>query len=194
MRPDRPRHGQLDDAFDEVSVRKLRLRVPRRHGELRGLVQPRVRVHLDDVRGAVGGQAHVDAGVVADEERLGRALRDALEPGHQRRIVHHILGHELLGRLHLRALVLLPLRFLAGDPRHVGRKLRQIPFDGRQHDRRVAEEANVDLAAVDVLLDERGGVELAVDGEDARHQLVDAVDDGAGVDADGGVGGDRFHE
>ena len=50
-----------------------------------------------------------------------------------------------------------------------------------------AEDRAVDLAAVDVLLDEHGAALLAEQVRDARGQGGAVVDDGAGVDAVGGV-------
>src|SRR5207302_87425 len=86
-----------------------------------------------------------------------------------------------LRRRRLRHLVRLgvdvELHLVAGNARHVVGQLRQVELDQRQRlGLVVAEDRGVDLAAVDVLLDQRGGVELVVDVFDALHQVLDRVD------------------
>ena len=72
--------------------------------------------------------------------------------------------------------------------RHPFRQLRQIQLDDRQRVRFVVpEDADVDLAPLDVLLDQRRTVEPLLEEGDALHQLAQRLNDRAGVDADRAV-------
>ena len=106
---------------------------------------------------------------------------------------------EVLGRRGLRHLVRLgvhvELHFVAGDARLAFGQLRQIELDQRQRlGLVVAEDRGVNLAAIDVLLDQRGGAELVVDVLDALHQVLDRVHDRFRVDAFRRVFRRRLHD
>ena len=83
---------------------------------------------------------------------------------------------------------MLPFHLGAGDARRALRQLRQVELDDRQRfGIAIADHRDVDLTALDVLLDQDRGVELGVHAVDALHQLLQAADDGAEADADGAV-------
>ena len=69
-----------------------------------------------------------------------------------------------------------------------GRPEKSISTGGKADRVAVAQDADVELAALDVLLGERGVVELLVDRGDPLHQGVGVADQGVGADADRGVG------
>ena len=69
--------------------------LPRRHGKLRLRRQPGIRIGLDDRDAAVGPEAHVDTGVVAQFERLEHRDRRLLQRGDG--LVGQPLGDRRLG-------------------------------------------------------------------------------------------------
>ena len=137
-------------------------------------------------------QPHIDAAVVAQlegaiggERGVLKFFRGLLVEVFGRRGFCHLVGLGLVIELHV----------LAGDPRRSLGKLGEVEFNQRQHlGIIVAENGGVDFAAFNVLLNERRAVEFLVDVVDALHQLFHAVDDGAVVDADGSIFGDRLHD
>ncbi len=58
----------------------------------------------------------------------------------------------------------------------------------------VAEDADVDLPPLDVLLDQHRVIEVRVELVDPLHQFLDAPHQGAEADADGAVLADRFDD
>ena len=74
---------------------------------------------------------------------------------------------------------------------HVGEE--ELP-DRHRLQRLIAQNADVDLAAFDVLLDDRRGVDALVDEGDALLELLVAVDDGRLGDADRRFLRQRFHD
>ena len=87
-------------------------------------VEPRIRIHFDDVRRAVSGEAHVDARVVADQQRFARAERRLGNARHQRLVGDDVLRHELLRLLE----IVFPLRLGAGDARQMTRAISRGPI------------------------------------------------------------------
>ena len=81
-----------------------------------------------------------------------------------------------------------PLHLGAGNLRPSFRQLREIELDDRQRQRiLVAEDADVHLPPLDVLLDQHRRIEVRVQPVDALHQLADRRHDGVELDADGAV-------
>ena len=88
-----------------------------------------------------------------------------------------------------------PLHAVGGDPLGVLRHVREEQLPHRQRlQRLVAEDADVELAAVDVLLDDRRRADAFVDERDALLQLLVAVDDRRLRDADRGFLRQRLHD
>src|SRR6267143_572286 len=171
--------GYLDDLADQLGVRAARL--ARGEGELRLDDEPGIGVGLNHIELSVGSEAQVDARVVAKLERAVCAERGLL--GARLHLQVEAAADGGAGRL-VRFGPCLPLHLATGDPRHPLRKPGEIELHQRQRDRRfVAEDADVALAALDVLLDERGTAKLVLDQPRPLHQLLPAVDDGAHVDA-----------
>src|SRR5437660_1593129 len=167
--------GNFDDLADQLGVRAARLTCG--EGELRLDDEPGIGVGVNYVELSVGSEAQVDAGVVAKLERAVCAERGL--PGARRQLLVEVgsdggAGH--LVRFRLRR----PLHLAAGNVRHPLRKPGQIELHQRQRDGRfVAEDADVELAALDVLLDEGGTVELVLDQPGPFQHLLLAMDDGA---------------
>ena len=180
-----PLQSQVDDAPDHLIISEAggacRAREP---GPFRQIA---VGVHVDDVGGAVGRQAHIQAGVVAQLHRRERRLGDLRDPGlHRRRqpLAGDRLGAAEFGR------GLVPLAVEGDDARAAGRHLREVDLVERQ-DLNAAvgtsQQRDVDLAPFDVALDQRG---LQVAGEHERHLTLERraiVDDRVGRDPDRGV-------
>src|ERR1700737_3044792 len=171
--------GCLDDRANQLGVRTARL--ARGEGELRLDDQPGIGVGLEHVELSVGSEAQVDARVVAKLERAVCAERGLL--GARGHLLVEAAGDGGAGRL-VRFRIRLPLHLATAGARHPLRKPGEIELDQRPRDRRfVAEDADVELAALDVLLDEGGTAELVLDQPRPLQQLLPAVDDGAHVDA-----------
>src|SRR5262249_28546564 len=76
-----------------------------------------------------------------------------------------------------------------------GRQAGEVHLNRGEGDRlAVAQYADVELAALDVLLDQRGVADLLVDGADAVHHLGGASPDGFAVDPDPGVHAQRPYQ
>ena len=71
------RRGEIDDFFDQLCV--VASGLSRRQGELRFRGEPWIGVGFDDGDAAVRPQAHVDAGVVTQLQRLEDRQRGLLQ-------------------------------------------------------------------------------------------------------------------
>ena len=88
-----------------------------------------------------------------------------------------------------------PLHLAGRDARHhLGQRAEVELPERKRREPLVAEHADVDLAALDVLLDQRVGAGLLVDELDALAQLLAVVDDRGLRDAERRVLGRRLHE
>ncbi len=136
------------------------------HGELALLLQVAARVDLDDVDVAGLGEAQVDAAVVADADGAVGLDGGLLELGAQlvRKVGHHRLRPLVLGA------VLLPFGLGAQDARLALGKAGEVHLDRRQGERLpVAENADVQLAPFDVLLDEGTVLDFLVNRDHPFH-------------------------
>src|SRR5262245_60020207 len=182
--------GEIHDPLHEAVVRDARLLG--RLGEVLPVGELRVRVGLEDVDLALGIEPQVDARVAAQLEHAIDALAEVLDLAEQR--VGQSLGDARLDAVP-RPIRRVPLHLLGGDARGLLVRLReqQLP-DGENLQPGVTEDADVELAAVDVALDDRVGAQALVDEGDALGHLVVVVDERFLRDARGAFLGERLHD
>src|SRR5689334_1050549 len=154
------RARQLHDSLDQRRICKPALL--RRSGEFTRLLEITVRVDLDDEDLTLLRDAKVYPAVVAQTKRVECLDRDTLHPLEQVRInaarEDRFCSREL-GPAPLA--IVAPLRRVAGDPRLVRRKLREIELDDRQRSSTlVPQHADIEFAPFHELLDEHGRLEL----------------------------------
>src|SRR5204863_4093257 len=149
--------------------------------ELGARVDVWIRVRFNQVRGSVLHQPKVEAGVVAQTQRLEGRERVPLHPRDD--VVAQPRHADLAAAI--RAGAVLPLHLGPGDARRALREMREVELHRRHRLRpRVSEHADIDLTALDVLLDEDGMVEVGMQLVDALHQLLDAARERVEPDAD----------
>src|SRR5262249_14486217 len=138
-------------------------------------------------------QPEVDARVIAKPERLEGG--DGGAPHRIVNVVGKFRHQDLTAAIGARAFG--PFHLGTGDVGRALRKVREIELDGRQgFGLEVAEDAYIDVAAVDVLLDEDWVVELGMELIDTLHELLDISGERVEADADravlaGGLDDDR---
>ena len=164
-----------------------------RRGEVLALGDLGIRVGFEHPRRVPSVvQPQIDARVAAQLERAVRALAQVLDSLDRRR-------RAVVRRRRCRSVFLLvlhaPLHAVGRDPLRLGRHVREEQLPHRQRlQRLVAEDADVELAALDVLLDDRGRADAVVDERDALVQLLVAVDDRRLRDADRRLLRERLHD
>lgn len=177
------RHRRGDDALDQIGIGEPAKRS--RAADAGTVGQIAVGVDVDDVGRAVGGEAQIDACVVGQLEREEGGARGGGAARGQ--LVGDVGAHRA------RALVLLrrgiPLALVGDDARRAGGHPGEVDLVHGQRVERlaVAHERDVELAAVDELLDEDRLAVARVHLGDARGELPLRLDDRAQRDARRGV-------
>src|SRR5881394_60918 len=180
---------ELRDAVQQLAI--LDAVGARGHRELAVLLEIAVRVDLDHEDLAGFREPEIDTAVVAHAQRPIGVERDLLEPRAQLRLE---IGHDRFRAVEALAR-LVELRLAVHDLEAALLHAREIHLERRQRrELLVAEHADVELAALDVLLREGRVAERLVDVEHALHELLRVAHEGAHVDPDRGVHPQRLHE
>src|SRR5262245_3439424 len=183
-----PRRSRATEPQRQDTVDQRRILEPvvlGRRGELLVAGNFGIGVGLDVIGNAVDGEAEIDAGIAVEVERAVDALRRALDRFSE-------LRREVLGRAHGDVVTLLVLEIVldlfGGDEVRALRHAAEVELPDRKHAQPlIAKQADVKLAALDILLGNGRSADAFVDEADALGELVIAVHDRCLRDAPRGV-------
>ena len=152
----------------------------------------RIGIGLEEIRRAVGGEAEIDAGIAVELERAVDAFGHALDA--RRQLRRQILGRSVADAAALLIIGIVLDLFGGDEPVALGHVLK-LQFPYRQHQQPlVAENADIDFAALDILLGNGRGADALVDKADALDEFLVGVDDGSLRNAVGRILIDAFDD
>ena len=136
----------------------------------------RIGICFQKIGGAVSCKAEVDSRVAVEFERAINPLRQTLDARGQFR--RKVLGRAVQDAAAL-LVVGIVLDLFGGDQPIALRHILKLQFPDRQHQQAlIADNADVDFAAFNILLGDRRRADALVDELDAFGELLVAIDDG----------------
>ncbi len=157
----------------------------RRRREFLALGDFRIGIGFEEIRRAVRREAEIDARIAVQFQRPIDPLCHVLDARRQ-------LRRKILGRTVTDAapflIIGIVFDLLGGDVPIAVRHILKSQFPYRQRQKPfIADDADIDFAAFDILLDDGGGADALVDEIDALGEFLVGVDDGGLRDAVGRV-------
>src|SRR5262249_36640645 len=163
--------AQRQDALNQIGI--VEAVVLGRRGELLAAGNLGIGVGFDVIGNAIGGEAAIDARIAVEVERAIDALRCALDRFNE-------LRREVLGRAHRDVVALLVLQIVldlfSGDKPRALRHAAELELpDWEDAQPIVTQHADIELAALDILLGNGRGADAVVDEAHALGELFIAV-------------------
>jgi hypothetical protein len=176
-----PAFSERKNAMQEVRV--IKSAMLGRCSELLALRDFGIGVRFNEIQGAVGREAKIDARVSIEPECSVDAFRCSLNAG-------EYLRRKVLGRpIHnSHALLITGIVFDLLGGYGLAAHSAEFQFPNRQHSQPiVAEHADIKLTSLDILLGDRGGPDPLMDEGDALCELLVRIDDGCLRDTPGSI-------
>src|SRR5450631_2370666 len=176
-----PAYSERQNAMQEARI--IKSVMPGRCRELLALRDFGIGVRFDEIQGAVGREAKVDARVSIEPQCSVDAFRRSLNAG-------VYLRRKVLGRpIHnSHALLITGVVFDLLGGYGLAAHGTEFQFPNRQHSQPIiTEHADIKLTSLDILLGDRGGSDPLVDKGDALCEFLVRIDDGCLRDTPGSI-------